>query len=96
MMLPGKGVDISLAGGLIEVVSNVHLPGEAVVSMRPVSAFTKGPGSEIEQNRISRHRTSLSKPPSLLGYPRRSPRSAPLNEGTAGCWSTAIRRILDS
>ncbi len=46
-----KGVDISLAGGWIEVASNVHLPGEVVVSMRPVSVFAKGPGSEIEQLR---------------------------------------------
>jgi hypothetical protein len=40
-----KGVDISLAGGWIEVASNVHPPGEVVVSMRPVSVFAKGPGS---------------------------------------------------
>src|SRR5919109_1492166 len=52
MRLPGEGaVDISLAGGWIEVASNVHPPGEVVVSMRPVSVFAKGPGSEIEQLR---------------------------------------------
>src|SRR5919109_647940 len=51
MRLPGRGVDISLAGGWIEVASNVHPPGEVVVSMRPVSVFDKGPGSEIEQLR---------------------------------------------
>src|ERR671923_86227 len=51
MRLPGRGVDISLAGGWIEVASNVHPPGEVVVSMRPVSVFAKGPGSEIEQLR---------------------------------------------
>ena len=46
-----KGVDISLAGGWIEVASNVHPPGEVVVSMRPVSVFAKAPGSESEQLR---------------------------------------------
>jgi len=46
-----RGVDISLAGGWIEVASIVHPPGEVVVSMRPVSVFAKGPGSEIEQLR---------------------------------------------
>src|SRR5437868_3955185 len=51
MRPPGEGVDISLAGGWIEVASNVHPPGEVVVSMRPVSVFAKGPGSEIEQLR---------------------------------------------
>jgi transposase len=45
------GVDISLAGGWIEVASIVHWPGEVVVSMRPVSMFATGPGSEIEQLR---------------------------------------------
>jgi hypothetical protein len=45
------GVDISLAGGWIEVASIVRPPGEVVVSMRPVSVFAKGPGSEIEQLR---------------------------------------------
>jgi hypothetical protein len=43
-----RGVDISLAGGWIEVAFNVHPPGEGVVSMRPVSVFAKAPGSEIE------------------------------------------------
>src|SRR5215472_13289330 len=52
MRLPGWGaVDISLAGGWIEVASNVHPPGEVVVSMRPVSVFAKGPGSQIEELR---------------------------------------------
>src|ERR671924_730281 len=52
MRLPGEGaVDISLAGGWIEVASNVHPPGEVVVSMCPVSVFAKAPGSEIEQLR---------------------------------------------
>jgi len=46
-----RGVDISLAGGWIEVASIVHPPGEVVVGMRPVSVFAKGPGSEIEQLR---------------------------------------------
>ncbi len=50
MRLPGA-VDISLAGGWIEVASNVHPPGEVVVSMRPVSVFANGPGTEIEQLR---------------------------------------------
>ena len=45
------GVDISLAGGWIEVACNVHPPGEVVVSMRPASVFAKSPGSEIEQLR---------------------------------------------
>jgi transposase len=49
------GVDISLAGGWIEVASNVHPPGEVVVSMRPVSVFAKAPGSEIEQLRADLH-----------------------------------------
>jgi Winged helix-turn helix len=46
-----QGVDISLAAGWIEVASIVHPPGEVVASMRPVSVFAKGPGSEIEQLR---------------------------------------------
>ena len=46
-----RGVDISLAGGGIEVASIVYPPGEVVVGMRPVSVFAKGPGSEIEQLR---------------------------------------------
>jgi hypothetical protein len=50
-----RGVDISLAGAWIEVASNVHPPGEVVVSMRPVSVFAKGPGSEIEQLRADLH-----------------------------------------
>jgi len=50
-----KGVDISLAGGWIEVASIVHPPGEVVVSMRPVSVFAKGPGSGIEQLRGDLH-----------------------------------------
>jgi hypothetical protein len=45
------GVDISLAGGWIEVACIVHPPGEVVVSMRPASVFAKGPGSQIEQLR---------------------------------------------
>jgi hypothetical protein len=49
------GVDISLAGGWIEVASIVHPPGEVVVSMRPVSVFAKGPGSETEQLRGDLH-----------------------------------------
>ena len=44
-----KGVDIILAGGWIEVAHIVRPPGEAVVSMRPVSVFANGPGCEIEQ-----------------------------------------------
>jgi hypothetical protein len=50
-----KDVDISLAGGWIEVASIVHPPGEVVVSMRPVSVFAKGPGNEIEQLRGDLH-----------------------------------------
>jgi hypothetical protein len=50
-----KGVNISFAGGWIEVASIVHPPGDAVVSMRPVSVFAKGPGSEIEQLRGGLH-----------------------------------------
>ena len=46
-------VDISLAGGWIEVGSNVHPPGEVVISMRPVSVFAKGPASEIERLQAS-------------------------------------------
>ena len=46
-----KGVDISLAGGWIEVAYIVHPAGEVVISMRPVSVFAKGPGCEIEQLR---------------------------------------------
>jgi transposase len=44
-----KDVDISLAGGWIEVASIVPPPSEVVVSMRPVSVFAKAPVSEIEQ-----------------------------------------------
>jgi transposase len=50
-----KGVDISLAGGWIEVASIVHPPGEVVVNMRPVSVLAKGPGSETEQLRGDLH-----------------------------------------
>jgi transposase len=50
-----RGVDISLAGGWIEVASNVRPPGEVVVSMRPVSVFAKAPGSESEQLRGDLH-----------------------------------------
>jgi hypothetical protein len=50
-----NGVDISLAGGWIEVASIVHPPGEVVVSMRPVSVFAKGPGSETGQLRGDLH-----------------------------------------
>ena len=50
-----KGVDISLAWGWIEVASNVHPPGEVVISMRPVSLFANGPGSEIERLRAELH-----------------------------------------
>ena len=46
-----KGVDISLAGGWIEVATHRPPTGEVVISMRPVSVFAKGPGSEIEQLR---------------------------------------------
>jgi transposase len=45
----GGKVDISLAGGWIEVASIVHPAGEVVISMRPVSVFANGPGREIEQ-----------------------------------------------
>jgi Winged helix-turn helix len=45
----GGKVDISLAGGWIEVASIVHPAGEVVISMRPVSVFANGPGHEIEQ-----------------------------------------------
>ena len=46
-----REVDISLAGGWIEVAHIVHPVGdsEVVISMRPVSMFAKGPGNEIEQ-----------------------------------------------
>ena len=44
-----EGVDISLAGGWIEVAHIVHPPGEVVISMRPVSVSANGPASEIEQ-----------------------------------------------
>jgi transposase len=44
-----KAVDISLAGGWIEVAISFRPAGEVVISMRPVSVFAKGPGCEIEQ-----------------------------------------------
>ena len=46
-----RGFDISPAGGWIEVASNVHPPGEVVVSMSPVIVFAKDPGCELEQLR---------------------------------------------
>jgi len=46
-----KDVDISLAGGWIEVACIVHPAGEVVVSMPPVSVFANGPDSEIERLR---------------------------------------------
>ena len=48
-----KDVDISLAGGWIEVGYIVHPPGEGVVSMRPVSVFANGTGSEIKKLQAS-------------------------------------------
>jgi hypothetical protein len=48
-----KDVDISLAGGWIEVGYIVHPPGEVVVSMRPVSVFANGTGSEIKKLQAS-------------------------------------------
>jgi hypothetical protein len=42
---------MGLAGGWIEVASNVLPPGEVVVSMRPVSVFANSPDSEIERLR---------------------------------------------
>ena len=50
-----RGVDISLAGGWIEVATTFHPAGEVVISMRPVSVFAKGPGSEIDQVREGLH-----------------------------------------
>ena len=44
-----REVDISLAGGWIEVAHIVRPAGEVVNSMRPVSVFANGPGREIEQ-----------------------------------------------
>jgi hypothetical protein len=44
-----EGIDTSLAGGWIEVAHIVRPAGEVVISMRPVSVFANGPGSEIEQ-----------------------------------------------
>jgi len=46
---------MSLAGGWIEVAFIVHPPGEVVVSVRPVSVFAKGSGSEIERLRGDLH-----------------------------------------
>src|SRR6266702_484814 len=50
-----RGVDISLAGGWIEVACIVHPPGEVVISMRPVSVFAKGPAGEIEKLEAGLH-----------------------------------------
>jgi transposase len=50
-----RGVDISLAGGWIEVACIVHPPGEVVISMRPVSVFAKGQGGEIGQLEAGLH-----------------------------------------
>jgi transposase len=50
-----RGVDIGLAGGRIEVAHIVHPAGEVVISMRPVSVFANGPGSEIEQLEADLH-----------------------------------------
>jgi hypothetical protein len=56
-----KDVDISLAGGWIEVACIVHpadevvIAGAVVISMRRVSVFANGPGSEIEQLRGDLH-----------------------------------------
>ena len=44
-----RGVDISLAGGGIEVAHIVHPAGEVVISMRPVCVSAGGPGGEIGQ-----------------------------------------------
>jgi len=46
---------MSLAKGWIEVAFIVHPPGEVVVSVRPVSVFAKGSGSEIERLRGDLH-----------------------------------------
>ena len=50
-----KDVDISLAGGWIEVAHIVYPAGEVVISMRPVSVFANRPGSEIEQLQADLH-----------------------------------------
>jgi hypothetical protein len=51
----GDGVDISLAGGWIEVGHIVRPAGEVVINMRPVSMFANGPGGEIEQLEADLH-----------------------------------------
>jgi len=43
-----KDVDISLAGGWIEVAPRRPASGDVVVSMRPVSVFAKGSASDVE------------------------------------------------
>jgi hypothetical protein len=70
-------VDISLAGGWIEVGYIVHPPGEVVVSMRPVSVFANGTGSEIEKLQAS-----------LSGQWRQATR-----EGWCYCRCTGYRRL---
>jgi transposase len=44
-----RAVDISLAGGWIEVAISFRPAGEVVISMRPVSVFARGPGCEAGQ-----------------------------------------------
>src|SRR6266568_3182944 len=51
MRLPGRGALTSASPGVGSKLL-LHPPaGEVVISMRPVSVFAKGPGSEIEQLR---------------------------------------------
>ena len=40
---------MSLAGGWVEVATSFRPAGEVVISMRPVSVFSNGPASQIEQ-----------------------------------------------
>src|SRR5690242_1494661 len=56
MRLPGEAALTSASPGVGSKLPHiVHPAGEVVISMRPVSVFAKGPGSEIEQLRDDLH-----------------------------------------
>jgi hypothetical protein len=79
-----KGVDISLAGGWIEVAYIVRPAGEVVISMRPVSVFAKGPDAAIEQLRAS-----------LRGPWRRAARAVMILLSAHGLAPAQIALLLD-
>src|SRR5437868_3568424 len=55
MRLPGEGALTSASPGVGSKLPQHPPAGEVVISMRPVSVFANGPGSEIEQLKADLH-----------------------------------------